>query len=150
MPGASGGSRSGWGSRMSDNLPAAGALLDALAAIRRAEAAINVALGLIGTGAPAPTTRLRVAERTTGTQVRAVLAAAGAPLTLVDIADGVLAIRRGEDEPKGRGGTRYQEMCRSSLARLIAAGLVERVPPEDGRGFMRFALARNETERNTK
>ena len=44
---------------MSDNLPAAGALIDALAALRQAEAAINAALGMIGTDAPAPTTRTR-------------------------------------------------------------------------------------------
>jgi hypothetical protein len=114
--------------------------LDALAALKVAESAVNQALALIGTDEPLPTDRHRIGERTTGTQVRAVLASASAPLTLVDIADGVMAIRRGEDTPKGRGGTRYQEMCRSSIARLIDHGLVRRIPPPDGKGFMRFAL----------
>ena len=68
----------------------------------------------------------------------AALAAAGEPITLIDIADAVVALRRGEDEPRARGGTRYQEMCRSALLRLIERGLVERVPPTDKRGLMRF------------
>jgi hypothetical protein len=123
------------------SLSAASALLDAIVALDRAKAAINTALRSIGTDEPLPTDRKRIGERTTGTQIRAVLAAASEPLTLIDIADGVLAIRRGEDEPKGRGGTRYQEMCRSSLARLIERGLVRRVPPPDKKGFVRFALA---------
>lgn len=123
---------------MSDNLPAASALIDALAALRKAELAINDALALIGTSSPAATTRVMVATRTTGTQILSVLANSACPLTLIDIADGVIAIRRGEDEPKGRGGTRYQEMCRSSLVRLIDRGLVERVPPKSRDGFMRF------------
>ena len=127
-------------SEIPDNLPAASALLDALVALRQAEAAVNAALRLLGTGSPHPTDRKRITERTTSTQIRAVLAAASEPLTLIDIADGVLAIRRGEDEPKGRGGTRYQELCRSSLARLIEGRLVERVPPTDRTGFMRFRL----------
>lgn len=123
---------------MSDNLPAASALIDALAALRKAEAAINTALALIGTSSQAATTRVMAAKRTTGTQILSVLANSAGPLTLIDIADGILAIRRGEDEPKGRGGTRYQEMCRSSLARLIERGLVERVPPKNRDEFMRF------------
>lgn len=124
-----------------DNLPAASALIEALAALRKAEAAVNAALGLIGTTSPAPVTRASAAVRTTGTQVMAVLGAAGEPLTLIDIADGVCAIRRGEDEPKPRGGTRYQEMCRSAILRLIERGLVERVEPTDRRGMMRFQRA---------
>lgn len=67
-----------------------------------------------------------------------VLANSAGPITLIDIADGILAIRRGEDEPKIRGGTRYQEMCRSSLVRLIERGLVERVPPKSRDELMRF------------
>lgn len=123
---------------MSDNLPAASALIDALAALRKAEVAINAALALIGTSSQAAPTRVMAAKRTTGTQILSVLANSAGPLTLIDIADGILAIRRGEDEPKGRGGTRYQEMCRSSLVRLIERGLVERVPPKSRDEFMRF------------
>lgn len=59
---------------MSNNLPAASALIDALAGLRRAEAAINSALALIGTASQSA---------------------------------GVVAIRRGEDEPTDGGGTRY-------------------------------------------
>jgi hypothetical protein len=121
-----------------DNLPAASALIEALAALRAAERAVNQALDLIGTTSPAPVTRVSAAVRTTGTQIIAVLAAAGEPLTLIDIADGVLALRRGEDQPRKRGGTVYQEMCRSSLARLIDRGLVERVPPAGRHDLMRF------------
>lgn len=121
-----------------NNLPAAAALIEALAALHKAEVAINTALSLIGTTSPAPVTRVSAAVRTTGTQVMAVLSAASEPLTLIDIADGVCAIRRGEDEPRARGGTRYQEMCRSSILRLIERGLVKRVEPTDKRGRMRF------------
>jgi hypothetical protein len=64
----------------------------------------------------------------------------GGRMTLADIeiAEGVVAIRRGEDEPRVGGGTRYQEMCRSALLRLIERGLVARVEPTDRRGLMRF------------
>jgi hypothetical protein len=123
---------------VTDNLPAASALIEALARLKQVEAAINAALDQIGTTSPPPVTRVSAAVRTTGTQIIAVLAAAAEPLTLIDIADGVLAIRRGEDEPRQRGGTRYQEMCRSSLARLIDRGLVERVDPSGRHELMRF------------
>lgn len=123
---------------MSDSLPAASALIDALAALRKAEAAINAALAMIGTSSQVVTTRIGAAKRTTGTQILSVLANSAAPLTLIDIADGVVAIRRGEDEPRIGGGTRYQELCRSSLARLIQRGLVERVEPASRNELMRF------------
>jgi hypothetical protein len=116
---------------------AASALVDALAALATATKAVNAALGEIQGGAPA-TTREAVAQRTTGTQVLAALATAGEPLTLQDVADAIVAIRRGEDEPRRGGGTRYQEMCRNALSRLIERGLVERVEPETKRGLMRF------------
>lgn len=117
---------------------AASALVDALASLAKAQQAVNLALAHIGAGTPPPPTRKHAAVRTTGTQIMAVLAAAAEPLTLIDIADGVVAIRRDEDEPKKRGGTRYQELCRTSLSRLIDRGLVERVPPADKKGLMRF------------
>lgn len=123
---------------MTDNLPAASALVDALAAIHKAEIAINLALVALGSSSMDPPTRVQAAQRTTGTQILSVLANSAGPLTLIDIADGVLAIRRGEDEPRARGGTRYQEMCRSSLLRLIERGLVERVEPTSKRDLMRF------------
>jgi hypothetical protein len=117
---------------------AASALIDALAALHKAEQAINDALSAIKQDAPAPVTRQMVAVRTTGTQVLSVLSASAEPLTLIDIADGVVAIRRGEDTPKPHGGTRYQEMCRTALQRLILRGLVRRVEPTDKRGLMKF------------
>jgi hypothetical protein len=117
---------------------AAAALTDALVALAKAERAINLALAALGADAPAPVTRQEVAVRTTSTQVLAVLSAAGEPLPLIDVADGILALRRGEDEPKKGGGTRYQEMTRTAIARLVERGLVERVPPADKRGLMKF------------
>lgn len=122
-------------------IAAASALVDALAALRRATDAVNAALAQISSGLPVPNVRQPAAQRTTGTQILAILASAGGPLTLGEIADAVVALRRGEDEPKGRGGTRYGEMCRTSLSRLIERGLVVRVEPEDKRGFVRFARA---------
>jgi len=121
--------------------PAASALTDALAALRQAQAAVEVALGHVGADGYEPPTRHQVGQRTTGTQVLAVLASSSEPLTLPDIADAVVALRRGEDEPKRGGGTRYQEMARSSIARLIERGLVRRVEPADRRGFVRFERA---------
>jgi hypothetical protein len=114
------------------------ALAKADAALAKAEAAVTLALSALGQEAPPPVTRLEVGARTTSTQVMTILARAGGPLTLVDIADGVVAIRRGKDTPKRRGGTRYQELCRTALTRLIDRGVVERVPPADNRGMMRF------------
>jgi hypothetical protein len=121
-------------------LEAASALTDALVALRMAEQAINVALTAIGATSPKPddNTRTKAAVRTTSTQVLAVLSSAGEPLSLIDVADGVVALRRGEDVPRKRGGTRYQEMCRTAIARLVARGLVERVPPTDRTSLMRF------------
>ena len=95
----------------------------------------------IGGDTPPPITRFGAAVRTTSTQVVSVLAAASEPLELRDIADGVCAIRQGVDEAKGRGGTRYGEMCRTAITRLIERGIVVRVPPGDKQGRMRFALA---------
>ena len=123
---------------MTTNITAATAITDALVALAQAERALNTALAAIGSDAPAIVSRTQAAVRTTGTQVLAVLAAAGDPLTLIDIADGVCAMRRGEDVPRKNGGTRYQEMCRTAITRLIDRGLVERVPPDDKRGLMRF------------
>jgi hypothetical protein len=119
-------------------LEAATALTEALAALVMAEQAINAALATLAVGSPETPTRRRVATRTTGTQIMSVLATAREPLALIDIADAVVALRRGEDEPRKGGGTRYQEMCRTALARLIDRGLVERVEPADKRGLMRF------------
>lgn len=117
---------------------AAAALTDALVALRRAEQAVNEAMAYVASETPPAPPRHYAAKRTTGTQILSVLAAAGEPLTLIDIADGVVAMRRDEDEPKPQGGTRYQELCRTSIGRLIERGLVERVPPADKRGLMRF------------
>jgi hypothetical protein len=123
---------------MTSNANAASALTDALVALAAAERAINAALAQIGAEAPPPVTRSEVAARTTSTQVLSVLAAAVDPLTLIDVADGVVAIRRGEDEPKKGGGTRYQELCRTALARLVERGLVERVSTDNKTGRMMF------------
>jgi hypothetical protein len=117
------------------------ALVDALSALARAEAAVQLALSMVGSDAPPVATRLGAAVRTTSTQVVSVLATASEPLELRDIADGVCAIRRGEDVPKGRGGTRYGEMCRTAISRLIERGMVVRVEPTDKNQRMRFALA---------
>ena len=93
----------------------------------------------MGTALPVPAVRVSAAQRTTGTQILTVLASAGGPLTLGEIADAVVALRRGLDEPKARGGTRYGELCRSSILRLIDRGLVQRVEPANRRGYVRFA-----------
>ena len=122
----------------SANLAAANALIDALSALAMARDAVNAALLAVGADAPEPPTRQGAVVRTTSTQIMSVLAASSDPLTLIDIADGVCALRRGEDEPKKGGGTRYQEMCRTSLSRLIDRGLVARVPPASKTDLMRF------------
>jgi hypothetical protein len=127
----------------------ADALVDALSALAKAEAAVQLALSALGQDAPPPVTRLGAAQRTTSTQVMSILANASEPLDLRDIADGVCAIRQGVDVPKGRGGTRYGEMCRTAITRLIERGLVVRVEPTDRTGRMRFALASRTDERNT-
>lgn len=123
---------------MATTIDAAAALTEALVALAEAERAINLALSAIGAAEPPPVTRQEVAVRTTSTQILSVLASSNLPLTLIDVADGVVAIRRGEDEPKKGGGTRYREMCRTALVRLIDRGLVERIPPPDKNGFMKF------------
>jgi len=119
----------------------ADALVDALAALTKAESAVTQALAALGADTHAPIASVSVAVRTTSTQVLSVLAQASGPLTLYDVADGVLAIRRGEDTPKRGGGTRYGEMCRTALARLIERGMVVRVEPAECSGRMRYALA---------
>jgi hypothetical protein len=119
-------------------IDATSALIDALAALAKAEKAINLALAAIGLEAPKPPTRTQVAVRSSGAQILAILASAGEPITLIDIADGIVAMRRDEDEPRKRGGTRYQELARNALGRLIDRGLVERVPPPNRHGFMKF------------
>jgi len=118
--------------------PATAALIDALVALATARKAVEAALGQLGAEGYEPPTRQGAATRTTGTQVLYALSEAAEPLTLIDIADAVCALRHGEDEPRKGGGTRYQEMCRSSLMRLIERGLVERVEPTDRKGMMRF------------
>ena len=124
---------------MSATLSAASALVDAIAALNKAKAAVEAALGTLGADGYEPPTRQQAAVRTTSTQILYALGEAREPLTLVDIADAVCAMRRGEDEPRHNGGTRYQEMCRSSLLRLIERGAVRRVPPANKEGLMRFA-----------
>lgn len=119
----------------------ADALVDALSALAKAEAAVQLALSALGQDAPPPVTRLGVAQRTTSTQVVSVLANASEPLELRDIADGVCAIRQGVDVPKARGGSRYGEMCRTAVTRLVERGVVVRVEPSDKLGRMRFTLA---------
>lgn len=128
---------------------AADALVDALSALAKAEAAVQLALSALGQDAPPPVTRLGAAQRTTSTQVMSILATASEPLDLRDISDGVCAIRQGVDVPRGRGGTRYGEMCRTAITRLIERGLVVRVEPANKMGRMRFTLASRVGERNT-
>lgn len=117
------------------------ALIDALAALRRAQQAIELALAHVQGQTPAREVKASAAVRTTSVQVMHALAQAPDPLTLQDIADAVVAIRRGEDEPKKRGGTRYQELCRTALARLVKQGLIERVEPNSRTERMRFRRA---------
>ena len=127
---------------MFDTLTTANALIEALADIAKAKASIQAALDALKSDTPLITaTRQMAAQRTTGTQILAVLAQAGEPLTLTEIADSVVAVRRGEDEPRKNGGTRYQELCRASLVRLIDRGLAIRVEPTEKRGLMRFTRA---------
>jgi hypothetical protein len=118
---------------------AATSLVDALAALRKAEAAVEKALALVQGQTPAADIKVGAAVRTTSVQVLAVLAQSPDPISLQDIADGVIAIRRGEDTPRLRGGTRYQEMCRNALIRLISQGVVKRVEPTSRTERMRFA-----------
>lgn len=114
-------------------------LIEALAAVNQAKAQIEAALTAASAGLThVPATRQSAAVRTTSTQVLAVLAEVGQPMTLIDIADAVVALRRDEDEPRKGGGTRYQEICRNALTRLIDRGLVRRVEPSERRGMMRF------------
>lgn len=126
---------------MSTQQTIADALVDALVALAKAEASVQLALSSMGQDAPPPVTRLGAAVRHTSTQVVSVLANACEPLELRDIADGVCAIRKGMDVPKGRGGTRYGEMCRTAITRLIERGVVTRVEPKDRASKMRFTLA---------
>lgn len=126
---------------MSDTSHLAAQLVEALAHLAKAQSTVNAVLLAMGTKTPPPTTREHAARRTTSLQILCVMADYAEPITLIDIADGVVAIRRGEDEPKKQGGTRYQEMCRTSLSRLIERGIVERVEPETKRGMMRFRRA---------
>jgi hypothetical protein len=113
-------------------------LVAALSDLASAQRRINAVLGALGSGSPPTPSRVSAAVRTTSTQILAVLSAAGEPLTLIDIADGVVALRRGEDEPRKGGGTRYQELARSSLARLVERNLVRRVPPAAKNELMKF------------
>jgi c-di-GMP-binding flagellar brake protein YcgR len=118
---------------------AASVLIEALAALGAAKSAVEAALAALSAGQTyIPATRYTAAVRTTATQVLAILAENGQPMTLIDIADAVVALRRDEDEPKKRGGTRYQEMCRNAIVRLIERGLVRRVEPREKREKMRF------------
>lgn len=128
---------------MSDGeLTVAAVLVEALAAISQAKAQIEAALAAASAGLThVPATRRTAAVRTTSTQILTILAEIGQPTTLVDIADAVVALRRDEDEPRRGGGTRYQEMCRNALTRLIERGLVRRVEPTDRRGMMMFERA---------
>lgn len=114
------------------------ALVEAMAHASKAMRLVEAALVALGTEGAAPPSRAGAAVRTTSTQILAVMSRTLEPMTLIDIADGVVAIRRGEDEPKRGGGTRYQELCRTSLSRLVERGLVRRVPPTVGSQRMRF------------
>jgi hypothetical protein len=120
------------------NTAVAQMIVEALASNAKARDLLNQALALCGIDPVDPPGRERVAQRTTGTQIMAVLASHDGPMSLGEIADCVAGMRRGEDEPRKQGGTRYQEMCRTSIVRLIERGMVERVEPETKRGLMRF------------
>jgi hypothetical protein len=98
---------------------AATSLVDALSALEAARNAVSAALAAVQGQTPARDIKASVAVRTTGVQVLHALAKSPEPLTLQEIADEVVAIRRSEDEPKPGGGTRYQEMCRTAIGRLI-------------------------------
>jgi hypothetical protein len=119
-------------------LAAASTLVDALAALEQAKKAVSAALSLIKGEMPAPDIKVSAAVRTTGVQVLHALAGSSEPMTLQDIADAIVAIRRGEDEPKPGGGTRYQEMCRTALGRLVERGVVRRIEPSSKSDRMRF------------
>jgi hypothetical protein len=97
----------------------ASALVEALERPAQSASLSRSGAGVIQGRLPIQAAVAPAAVRTTGVQVMHVLGSAGSPLTLQDIADGVVAIRRDEDVPKARGGTRYQEMCRTALGRLI-------------------------------
>jgi hypothetical protein len=119
-------------------IAAASALVTALAALTQAKASVERALGILQSEAPpADGLKTGAAVRTTSVQILHALTQSSDPMSLAAIAESVVAIRRGEDQPKG-GGTRYQEMCRSSLKRLIAQGVVERVEPTSKHDLMRF------------
>jgi hypothetical protein len=125
---------------MADNAAQARILLsEAETLLARATRMVAEAFAILAEDAPPAPPRQHAAVRTTSTQILRVLAEHGTPLTLVDIADGVAALRRSDDEPRKNGGTKYQEMCRSSLARMIEQGRIVRVPPPDRRGLMQFA-----------
>jgi hypothetical protein len=122
---------------------AATALVDAMAALRKAQSALEIALAVVQARTPPREIKASAAVRTTSVQVLHALSQAPHPITLQDVADAVLAIRRGEDEPRRGGGTRYQELCRNALLRLIERGLVERVAPTLKTDRMRFAMTRD-------
>lgn len=124
---------------MSQGNTVALALVEALSALRMAEDEVRRALATLDNDFYPPR-RERPAVRTTGTQIMAVLARAGEPMNLIDIADAVIAMRRDEDAPRKRGGTRYQEICRTALQRLIERALVRRIEPTTPRGRMHFEL----------
>jgi hypothetical protein len=117
---------------------AATALIDAMAALRKADQALQIALAHVQGRTPPREVKASAAVRTTSVQVMHALAQAPDPLTLQDIADFVVAIRRGEDEPKSHGGTRYQELCRTAIGRLAKQGLIERGEPTSKDQRMRF------------
>lgn len=120
---------------------AASSLVTALAALKTAEAAIDAALANLRGNEGRVSTRQACAIRSTALQVLDVLTQAGEPLVLADIADGVVALRRGEDEIRKQGGTRYQEICRNAIKRLEKQKLIVRVPPTNKHELMRFARA---------
>jgi hypothetical protein len=123
-----------------DTNAAASALSDALVALRQAERAVESALASLA-GEPSKHRPIRPGQRTTTSQILTTLTKAGEPLTLAEIAAGVVAVRTGlQDAPRKNGGTVWQENCRKALSRLIEQGVVVRVPPADRTGFMTFAL----------
>jgi len=125
---------------MPDNSTAAAALSEALIALRQAELAVQSALAALA-GEPQRHAPQNPAQRTTTAQILMTLTKAAEPLTLAEIAAGVVAVRTGlEDRPRKNGGTQWQENCRKALSRLIDQGVVVRVPPPNKTGFMAFAL----------
>ena len=118
---------------------AASALVDALAALAQAEAAVQLALVSLGQDTPAPGA-VRPFHTTAG-HIMAVLALAKEPLELRDIADRVCALKKDTDTPKSGGGTRYGELCRLSVTRQIERGRICQVAPAHPAGRPRFMLA---------